>query len=117
MRILLVEDSDSILRMIEALVTARGYEVVGVGTGAKGLEEAFARTPDLVLLDVNLPGAFDGIEVCRRLRAEPTTRDVPIIIISAMSTDDAKRAAQEAGATAYSTRIGAFGVKHRSLMF
>ncbi|MBL8610783.1 MAG: response regulator transcription factor [Myxococcales bacterium] len=104
MRILLVEDSDSILRMIEALVTARGYEVVGVGTGAKGLEEAFARTPDLVLLDVNLPGAFDGIEVCRRLRAEPTTRDVPIIIISAMSTDDAKRAAQEAGATAYYTK-------------
>lgn len=104
MRILLVEDSDSILRMIEALVSARGYEVVGVGTGAKGLEEAFARTPDLVLLDVNLPGAFDGIEVCRRLRAEAATRDVPIIMISAMSNDDTKLAATEAGATAYYTK-------------
>jgi DNA-binding response OmpR family regulator len=104
MRILIVEDSDSILRMIEALVSARGYEVTGVTTGAKGLEEAFARTPDLVLLDVNLPGAFDGLEVCRRLRADAKTRDLPIIIISAMSTDEAKRAASEAGATAYYTK-------------
>ena len=84
MRILIVEDSDSIRRMIEALFTARGHEVVAVPTGAKGIESARQRVPDVILLDLNLPGSFDGFDVCVRLRAEPETKKVPIVIISAM---------------------------------
>ncbi len=104
MRILIVEDSDSIRRMIEALVSARGHEVKAVSSGAKGLEEAFESTPDVILLDLNLPGSYDGFQVCERVRANPLTRSVPILIISATSDDDAKQRALAAGATAYYTK-------------
>ena len=104
MRILIVEDSDSIRHMIETLVSARGHEVHAVSTGTRGIDEALMRVPDAVLLDVNLPGLFDGIEVCRRLRASETTRMVPIIFISALTDDASKARAIEAGATAYYTK-------------
>jgi DNA-binding response OmpR family regulator len=104
MRILIIEDSDSICRMIEALVAARGYEVVSAPSGARGLEIAFEKSPDVVLLDLNLPGSFDGFEVTRRIRENDATRDVPVIIISAMTDDDSKRTALGAGASAYYTK-------------
>ena len=104
MRILIVEDSDSIRRMIEALVSARGHHVKAVSNGAKGLEEAFESTPDVILLDLNLPGSYDGFQVCEQVRANPLTRSVPILIISATSDDDAKQRALAAGATAYYTK-------------
>jgi DNA-binding response OmpR family regulator len=104
MRILIVEDSDSIRKMIEALVTARGFEVTAVSSGAKGLDAAAANPPDVVLLDLNLPGSYDGLEVCRRLRATPLTRTTPIIIITAMADAESKQRALEAGCTAYYTK-------------
>ena len=104
MRILIVEDSDSICRMIEALVSARGYEVVSAASGAGGLELAFEKTPDVVLLDLNLPGSFDGYDVTRRIRENELTKNVPVIIISAMTDEDSKRKALEAGASAYYTK-------------
>jgi DNA-binding response OmpR family regulator len=104
MRILIIEDSDSIRRMIEALVSARGYEVDAVSTGAKGLEVAFEKLPDVILLDLNLIGNFDGFEVCARLRASPLTRSTPVIVISALTDDESKKRATDAGATAYYTK-------------
>lgn len=101
MRVLVVEDSDSIRRMIEALVSARGYGVTSVGTGARALEEAFASQPDVVLLDIDLAGSFDGIEVCTRLHAAPETHDLPVIVITASSDEEVKRRALDAGATAF----------------
>ena len=68
MRILVVEDQDSIRRMIEALVQARGHEVTAVSSGTKAIDVAMTNPPNLVLLDLNLPGQYDGFEVCRRLR-------------------------------------------------
>ena len=65
MRILVVEDSDSIRSMIRTFMAARGHEVEAVSTGAKGIDAALARTPDAILLDLHLPGSFDGLEVCR----------------------------------------------------
>jgi DNA-binding response OmpR family regulator len=104
MRILIIEDSDSICRMIEALVAARGYEVVSAASGARGLEIAFEKTPNVVLLDLNLPGSYDGFDVTRRIREDEKTKDVPVIIISAMTDDESKRKALEAGASAYYTK-------------
>jgi DNA-binding response OmpR family regulator len=104
MRILVIEDSDTIRRMIETLVSARGHEVEGVPTGAKGIDAAIARTPDAILLDLMLPGTFDGFAVCARLREDAATRTVPIIVISALDDDSAKQRALEAGATAYYTK-------------
>lgn len=101
MRVLIVEDSDSIVRMIQALMSARGFEVRSASTGARGLEEAFAWKPNVILLDINLPGTYDGLQVCAKVRADKATEDTPIIIISAMNDDEVKRRAYDAGATAY----------------
>ncbi len=104
MRILLIEDSDSIRHMIETLVSARGHEVEAVSSGSKGIDSAIARPPDAILLDLHLPGGFDGFAVCRKLREHEQTRAVPIIVISAMTDEAAKQQALEAGATAYYTK-------------
>jgi len=104
MRILVIEDSDSIRRMIEALVSSRGHEVVAVPTGAKGIDAAFDGTPDVVLLDLHLPGSFDGFDVCERLRANEATKAVPIIVISAMTDNESKQKAIDKGATAFYTK-------------
>ena len=103
MRILVVEDQDSIRRMIEALVGARGYEVTAVSTGTKAIDVASTNPPDMVLLDLMIPG-YDGFEVCRRLRSDPATKSVPILIISALDDAESRSKAATAGATAYYTK-------------
>jgi DNA-binding response OmpR family regulator len=104
MRILVIEDSDSIRHMIEALMTARGHEVEAVSTGAKGIDAALVGRPDAILLDLHLPGTFDGFAVCERLRTAEATRFIPIIVISAMTDDGSRQRAVRAGATAYYTK-------------
>lgn len=101
MRILVLEDEDSIRRMISALVQARGFEVIGVANGVKAVDEALTRPPDVAILDLMVPGAFDGFEVCRRLRQSPPTSKIPIIIISALDDEGSRKKAMEAGATTY----------------
>jgi CheY-like chemotaxis protein len=104
MRILVVEDQDSIRRMIEALVQARGYEVVAVANGTKAIDVVMTQKFDMVLLDLMLPGQYDGFEVCRRVRADPATRTTPIVIISALDDPESRQRAAEAGASAYYTK-------------
>jgi DNA-binding response OmpR family regulator len=104
MKILVIEDSDSIRHMIEVLVAARGHQVEAVPTGAKGVDVALTRCPDVILLDLHLTGSFDGFEVCRRLRASEATRTVPILVISALSDEASRERAALAGATAYYTK-------------
>jgi CheY-like chemotaxis protein len=104
MRILIVEDQDSIRRMIEALVQARGYGVTAVASGAKAIDVATTDPPDLVLLDLMMPGQYDGFDVCRRLRQEPATKSIPIVIITAMDDPDVRARATQAGATAFYTK-------------
>src|SRR5690606_11278314 len=101
MRILVCEDQDSIRRMIEALVQARGYQITAVASGTKAIVVACIQPPDIVLLDLMLPGQYDGFEVCRRLRADPATREVPVVIICALDDDESRAKATHAGATAY----------------
>lgn len=80
-RILIVDDNaDS--RYALALQLDRDYEILQAGTGAEALELARARRPDCILLDVEMPG-MDGLAVCRRLRAEPETRLIPVILVTA----------------------------------
>lgn len=87
--------------MIEALVGASGHEVVGVSTGPEAVELALTEPFDVVLLDLMLPGAMDGFEVCSRLRASPSTSKLPIIVISALDDAEARHRAEALGATAY----------------
>lgn len=104
MRILVIEDSDSIRSMVQTLVSARGHEVEAVSTGTKGVDAALTRPPDVALLDLHLPGSFDGFEVCRRIRSSRLTRKIPIIVISALADDASRVRAMNAGATAYYTK-------------
>jgi DNA-binding response OmpR family regulator len=104
MRILVVEDSDTIRGMIRTFIEARGHEVEAVSTGTKGIDAALTRRPDAILLDIHLPGSFDGLDVCRQLRAAEATRSVPIIAIGATADEGVKDRALEAGATAYYTK-------------
>ena len=104
MRILIIEDSDTIRHMLETLLTAGGHAVEAVSSGPRGVEVASDRPPDVVLLDLHLQGAFDGFEACARLKAAPTTQEIPIIVISALADEASKERALGAGASAYYTK-------------
>ena len=104
-RILVVDDEQQILRAVRRALTARGYEVVTAVDGEDALAEAEAAMPDLIVLDLNLPG-IDGLEVCRRLRS--WTR-VPILILSVREDEAGKVEALDLGADDYLTKP--FGVE------
>jgi DNA-binding response OmpR family regulator len=104
MRILVIDDSNSICRMIEALVSGRTFEVETAQSGAKGIDMAMARVPDVVLLDLAMPGTHDGVAVCKALRASPLTRAATIIVITAFDDAEWRAKALEAGASAYYTK-------------
>lgn len=102
MRILVCEDQDAIRHMIETLVQASGHhEVVGVALGAQAVEKARAERFDLLLLDLMLPGALDGFGVIEHLRAEDATKDLPIVVISAMDDPESRERARALGANEF----------------
>ena len=104
MRILVVEDQDSIRSMISTLMRARGHEVVAVHNGSMALQHIAQFPPDAVLLDLMMPGPFGGIEVCKRVRSNPETARLPIVVVSAAAEDASRQEARAAGATAYHTK-------------
>jgi CheY-like chemotaxis protein len=82
-RLLYVEDNDDNLYMLQLRFDVLGgYEILSATDGAAGIAMAAAERPDLILMDLNLP-KIDGWEATRRLKADPTTRDIPIIALSA----------------------------------
>ncbi|MDD4929856.1 MAG: response regulator [Gallionella sp.] len=84
MAILAVDDTQASLKLLAEILKAEGYEVRAAISGELALRAAMANPPELVLLDIRMP-VMDGYEVCRRLKAEPATRDVPVIFLSAAS--------------------------------
>lgn len=94
--VLVVDDLPQNVRLLDAVLSPRGYDVVGAGSGEAALEAVRERLPDIVLLDVLMPG-LDGFEVCRRLRADERTTFLPIVMITA-SGDQEKVRGLEAGA-------------------
>jgi len=99
-RILIIEDTEDNRRILCDLLSSAGYEPHEAADGAEGLAAAQRLSPDLILLDVQLP-LIDGYEVTRRLKADPLLRTVPIIAVTsyALSGDEAK--ARSAGCDAY----------------
>jgi CheY-like chemotaxis protein len=80
-KILLVDDSTTMIMMERMALAGAGYQFVSAKDGEEALKAARDQKPDLILLDVVMP-RMDGFEVCRRLRAEGSTRDIPILIVS-----------------------------------
>jgi two-component system, cell cycle response regulator DivK len=99
-RILVVEDQEDNRRILRDLLTSRGYDLVEAEDGEKALAMAEDRSPDLILMDVQIP-LIDGYEVTRRLKANPALRAIPIIVVTsyALSGDESK--ARAAGCNAY----------------
>ena len=102
-RILVVDDIDSNVRLLEAKLSSEYYEVLTASDGPTALAIAASELPDIVLLDVMMPG-MDGFDVCRRLKADPATRHVPVVLVTALDGRADRVAGLEAGADDFLTK-------------
>lgn len=101
--ILIVDDTPANLHVLAGMLRGRGYEVRPTTSGKFALEAARADAPDLVLLDINMPG-IDGFEVCAALKANPALADIPVIFISAYDDTENKVRAFSLGGVDYVTK-------------
>jgi len=101
--VLVVEDDEDIQELIRYNLAQAGYRVMVAGTGEEGVKAARAKTPDLVLLDIMLPG-MDGLEVCRILSAQSETRQIPIIMLTAKGEEADIITGLQMGADDYITK-------------
>lgn len=102
-KILVVDDEIDSLKLIGLMLQRQGYEITAASSGAQALQKAAGEHPELIILDVMMPD-MDGYEVCKRLRANPATQGIPIIMFTAKSLVDDKVAGFEAGADDYLTK-------------
>ena len=101
--ILIVEDQEELRQLECLLLGSRGYLVEGVADGIAALDYLQNRKPDLVLLDIMLPG-IDGFEVCRQIRNREETKNIPVIMITARNSREDMAKGEEVGANMYMTK-------------
>jgi len=101
--LLVVEDEESILELLDYNLSKEGYEVSEVTSGEEAIEAARASSPDLILLDLMLPG-LDGFDVCRILKGDPKTKHIPIVMLTAKGEEADIVAGLELGADDYVTK-------------
>ncbi len=102
-KILLVDDEVHIQEMLRINMKSQGYECLSAYTGEEALDIARKESPDLILLDVMMPG-MDGVETCRRLKADKNLRAIPVLMVSAKSQGQDKIKGLEGGADDYITK-------------
>lgn len=102
-RILIIEDEESLLRLLTILLSSRGHLVTAVQDGDEGLAAMALSRFDLVLLDLMLPGR-DGFEVCRAIKENPQTRHIPVVILTARKGSADLDRGMELGADAFLTK-------------
>lgn len=102
-RILVVEDEESLLKLETILLTIKGYEVVGALTGSKALTILSHEKIDLILLDIMLPD-IDGFEVCSRVKKDPRTAGIPVVILTAKKSPEDLERGKACGSDAYLTK-------------
>ena len=102
-RILVIEDTENNRRILNDLLTNAGFEVIEATDGEKGVAMAAERRPDLILMDIQLPG-LDGYEVTRRIKADPALRAIPIIAVTSYALSGDEDKARDAGCDAYVTK-------------
>jgi CheY-like chemotaxis protein len=96
-RVLVADDDARLAELISRYLIMEGYEVETVADGLAAVERATAEPPDLVILDIMMPG-IDGLEACRRIRANLATAELPVLVVSALGEEEAT--ARRAGASA-----------------
>jgi len=102
-RILVVDDIETNRRLLEARLSAEYFDVVLAASGAECLEKARDTVPDLILLDIMMPG-MDGFETCRQLKADPATRHIPVVMVTALDEREDRVKGLEAGADEFLTK-------------
>jgi two-component system cell cycle response regulator DivK len=102
-RILIVEDNEPSRRLVRDVLRVKGYETVETETAEEGLRVARAMRPALILMDIQLPG-MNGIEALGCLRADPTTRDIPVIAVTASVMTQDRKQILAAGFDAYQSK-------------
>ena len=102
-RILIVEDQEDARRIVRDLLAVSDYELVEATTGEEGLALAERERPDLILMDIQLPG-LDGYEVTRRIKANPALNHIPIIAVTSYALSGDEQKAYAAGCNGYVTK-------------
>lgn len=97
-KILVVDDEAHVLKIVKARLEANDYEVLTAYDGLSGIDKAVKFKPDLILLDLMMP-VMDGYEACQRLKTDPNTKDIPVIVFSATSQPSVIERVNQIGAT------------------
>jgi CheY-like chemotaxis protein len=103
MTVLLVEDNDLNRDMLGRWLRRRGFDVVTAIDGEQGLSQARASGPDIILMDITLP-VYDGLEVTRRLKADPATSHIPVVALTAHASNEDRDEALAAGCAAFESK-------------
>ena len=103
-KVLYVEDREAQRDIMMRMLDLYGYEVDVACNGGKGVEKVRECSPDVVLMDIRMPGRIDDLAAIRQLRDSPGTEDIPIIVFSAYGSDKHKKRALQTGADAHFTR-------------
>lgn len=101
--VLIVEDEESLLKLETILLTVKGYEVTGASNGNDALAKLSSTSFDLVLLDIMLPDV-DGFEICQRIRSNPATSSIPVVMLTAKKSEADQERGIACGANAYLTK-------------
>ncbi len=99
-KILVVDDEVNITQILEFSIGSEGYQVITASNGEEAIDVAKREQPNLIILDIMMP-KIDGYEACRRIKANPLTKNIPVILLTAKGRDIDKRLGYEVGATDY----------------
>ena len=103
-KILLADDDAGLRRLVEATLAGDEYRIVQAGSGEEVITVARREQPDLVLLDIDMPGGLNGLEVCQRLKSDPATSSIAVIMLTAALDEQQRRKALAQGAVDYITK-------------
>ncbi len=99
-KVLVIDDERALAELLQVNLELEGFVVSKAYSGIEGLNKLPTEKPDIIMLDVRMPG-LDGFEICRRLKADPATKDIPVIMLSAFAQQTDIQKGMDAGATDY----------------
>jgi CheY-like chemotaxis protein len=99
-RILVIEDNETNMYLISFILKSRGYEIIEAKSGEEGVDIAVKERPDLILMDIQLPG-IDGLEATKRIRKSEAAREIPIVALTSYAMTGDREKSLSAGCTGY----------------
>ncbi len=103
-KILIVDDQTEIRELVRITLRSSDLTVIQADSGEKAVERAIAEHPDMIIMDVDMPGMMSGLDATHTLKSDPKTRDIPIVMLTGKDRDEDRQKAKEAGADDYFTK-------------